>query len=86
MKKKLLLEVNQIECSRNSLKIFKPISFQLFSGDLFIIKGKNGSGKTSLIHCLVGLIPFRGEMFWNIQDSPIASFHYFSYDWHLLCF
>ena len=72
MKKKLLLKVDKLACSRDFLSIFKPISFKLFSGDLLIIKGSNGSGKTSLLHCLVGLIPFRGAMAWYIKNSAVG--------------
>lgn len=72
MEKNLLLKVNKLECSRNFLRIFKPITFKLFSGDLFIIKGSNGSGKTSLIHCLVGLIPSSGEKVWYLENSSVG--------------
>ena len=72
MKKKLLLKVDKLECSRNFSNIFKPLSFKIFSGDLFVIKGRNGSGKTSLLHCLVGLIPFRGNIVWQIENSAVG--------------
>ena len=72
MQKNILLKVNKLECSRNFLSVFKPISFKVFSGDLFVIKGSNGSGKTSLLHCLVGLIPFRGGIVWKIESNAVG--------------
>ena len=72
MKKKLLFEVNELECTRDFSSLFNPISFKLFSGDLFVIKGSNGSGKTSLLHCLAGLVPFKGGITWHIENSAIG--------------
>ena len=72
MKKKLLFEVNELECTRDFSSLFNPISFKLFSGDLFVIKGSNGSGKTSFLHCLAGLVPFKGGITWHIENSAIG--------------
>ena len=72
MKKKLLFEVNELECTRDFSSLFNPISFKLFSGDLFVIKGSNGSGKTSFLHCLAGLVSFKGDITWHIENSAIG--------------
>ena len=49
-----------------------PVSFELDLGDALIVRGGNGAGKTSLLRCLVGLLPvFSGEI-WSdpiIEDS-----------------
>jgi heme exporter protein A len=72
MKKKLLFEVNELECTRDLSSLFNPISFKLYYGDLLVIKGSNGSGKTSFLHCLVGLVPFKGGITWHIEKSAIG--------------
>ena len=52
MKKKLSLTVTKLSCKRNSINIFNPLFFKLYEGPLLIIKGKNGKGKTTLLHVL----------------------------------
>ena len=69
MKKKLYLEVKNLECKRNFIKIFDPISFKLLAGDLLIITGDNGKGKTTLLHCLAGLLAYQGKINWKIEDK-----------------
>ena len=45
----------QYEGEKN--KVLNNISLEVKKNDFFAILGKNGSGKTSLIYCLNGLIP-----------------------------
>jgi len=43
--------------------IFEDINFSVSSGDIFCILGANGTGKTTLIKCLTGLMnPHSGEI------------------------
>ncbi len=67
MRKKLILNIKKLECKRTSRIIFKPISFKINEGSLTLVKGRNGIGKTTLLHCIAGLIPFKGEINWNID-------------------
>ncbi|MCL1827495.1 MAG: energy-coupling factor ABC transporter ATP-binding protein, partial [Candidatus Cloacimonetes bacterium] len=39
------------------LPIFNNISFSAKKSEIIAVKGKNGAGKTSLLHCLAGVIP-----------------------------
>ena len=55
MNKKLTLTVEKLTCKRNLINIFNPLSFKICEAQLLIVKGKNGTGKTTLIHCLAGL-------------------------------
>jgi iron complex transport system ATP-binding protein len=49
--------------------IFEDINFSVSSGDIFCILGANGTGKTTLIKCLTGLMkPNSGEIMINGQD------------------
>jgi energy-coupling factor transporter ATP-binding protein EcfA2 len=41
--------------------LFRELSFDLKPGELLYVKGSNGSGKTSLLNCLSGIIPQRLE-------------------------
>ena len=49
-----------------------PVSFELNLGDVLVVRGGNGSGKTSLLRCLVGLLPLYSGEVWSdpgIEDS-----------------
>jgi iron complex transport system ATP-binding protein len=49
--------------------IFEDINFSVSSGDIFCILGANGTGKTTLIKCLTGLMnPHSGEILIDSQD------------------
>jgi energy-coupling factor transporter ATP-binding protein EcfA2 len=42
-----------------SAPLFKGVSFTLQAGELLVLQGANGSGKTSLLNSLSGVIPHR---------------------------
>ena len=66
------LEVSGLECIRQDIILFQDISFKLHSGDLLQIDGVNGSGKSSLLRLLAGLMqPNAGEIIW--QGKEISS-------------
>lgn len=46
--------------------LFKDLSFALNPGELLLLEGQNGSGKTSLMRALAGLIEFEsGDVLWD---------------------
>jgi len=65
------LQAANLECVRGRRLLFRDVSFSLGAGELVRIAGDNGSGKTSLIRILCGLLsPSAGEVRWN--GEPIA--------------
>ena len=50
------LTIKNLACKRGSNLVFEKISFEIKSGQTFLIKGSNGSGKTSLIRTIAGFI------------------------------
>ena len=72
MTKKLSLTVTKLTCNRNSISIFSSLSFKISEGKLLIIKGKNGRGKTTLIHCLAGLLSYQGLVKWGGVEGKIG--------------
>lgn len=67
-----MLEVRNLECVRGDHRLFKGLNFTLHAGELLHLRGSNGSGKTSLLRTLCGLMaPVDGQVLW--QDKNIRS-------------
>jgi len=67
-----VLEASGLECERGGRTLFRGLAFALHPGELLRIAGPNGSGKTSLLRILCGLLtPSAGEVRW--QGSAIQS-------------
>jgi heme exporter protein A len=67
-----ILEVNNLCCVRGERLLFSEISFTLKPGGFLQLTGPNGSGKTSLLRIVCGLMtPERGEIRW--QGAQIRS-------------
>ncbi len=62
----ILLECQQIALERGGRRLFAGLSLTVKSGDLLLIRGDNGSGKSSLIKMLSGILqPASGQMCYN---------------------
>ncbi len=60
------LEANALECVRGGRTLFQNLSFSLGAGELLEVRGANGSGKTSLLRILCGLLaPAAGHVLWR---------------------
>lgn len=64
MKEKKLLSAENISISFFGKSVFKPVSFEIFAGDIVAIIGPNGSGKTTLVKALINEIPYSGSTQW----------------------
>jgi len=64
------LTIKNLACKRGSNIVFEKISFDIKSGQSFLIKGNNGSGKTSLLRTIAGFIkPYAGEIFFDNKND-----------------
>ncbi|MDD4913550.1 MAG: cytochrome c biogenesis heme-transporting ATPase CcmA [Methylococcales bacterium] len=71
-----VLVVNNLSCSRDDRLLFAELSFSLAAGQVLLLEGDNGSGKTSLLRILCG---FRtaddGEIRWRGQTLDSGSYY-----------
>lgn len=73
-----LLQVESLELYREDHLIFSNISFQIQNGDHLVIRGQNGSGKTSLIRTICGLTQAdKGKVLWNEASIDESLFNYY---------
>lgn len=52
-----MLKIEKLKVLFNEKVIFQNIDLELNSGDLLIVNGENGSGKTTFLKAIAGLIP-----------------------------
>lgn len=81
-----MLEAIDLGCKRGDRRLFSNVSFVLSEGSLLQVQGPNGSGKTSLLRMICGLLaPAEGQIRWqgaNIRSLGEDYFTSLSYIGH----
>ena len=73
-----MLSCDNITVENSIFTIFKDVNFTVLPGTILILQGPNGSGKTSLLKTIIGLVkPSVGKIMWNDTDirKDLLSFH-----------
>ncbi|MFY1667451.1 cytochrome c biogenesis heme-transporting ATPase CcmA [Pseudomonas sp. Pseu.R1] len=66
-----VLEATELACERDGRLLFEHLDLRLTAGDMVQISGPNGSGKTSLLRLLSGLMqPTAGDVL--LDGKPLA--------------
>lgn len=74
-----MLEATDLRCVRGNRMLFSSLSFSLRGGELLRVAGVNGSGKTSLLRILCGLLtPAGGEVRWRGENIRALGEEYFT--------
>lgn len=74
-----MLQVTNLDCVRGDRRLFSDINLFLEPGGFLQLLGANGSGKTSLLRILCGLLaPARGEVRWQGANIRSLGEEYFS--------
>jgi heme exporter protein A len=65
------LEANGLACVRGGRPVFRDVSFRLERGRALAVEGPNGSGKTSLLRLIAGLLaPAAGTVRLSASGDP----------------
>ncbi len=65
------LSASDLTLIRGETCLIQELEFALNSGELLLLEGQNGSGKTSLIRAIAGMLILEsGDVFWN--DTPVS--------------
>jgi heme exporter protein A len=74
-----MLIAQGLACLRGDRLLFKNIDFELNAGGLMYVLGENGSGKSSLLRMLCGLLlPEDGIVFWEKKKIKENAEYYLS--------
>jgi urea transport system ATP-binding protein len=66
-----MLQVNELNQYYGGSHILRGVSFEARSGEVTCLLGRNGVGKTTLLKCLMGLIPAKsGEVSGREEHHP----------------
>lgn len=57
-----MLMVKELSCGYGKKKVLSEISCSLEAGEILCIIGANGSGKSTFLHALMGLLPSEGQI------------------------
>jgi len=77
------LIVNELAVDRGDRRILDRVSFQVHAGEAVVLRGPNGTGKTTLIRAIAGLLPAAAgevELEGRPEDAPVGAYcHYIAH-------
>jgi len=66
------VEAEGLACVRGERTVFRDVSFRVARGAALVVEGPNGSGKTSLLRLIAGLLaPAAGSISFSGGGSPV---------------
>ena len=74
----VLLQTRNLSCMRNDRLLFEHLDIELAAGQMLVVEGPNGCGKTSLLRILTGLrLADGGEVLWRGEPIDRLAGDYF---------
>lgn len=64
-----MLQISELNQYYGGSHILRGLSFELIQGQVTCLLGRNGVGKTTLLKCLMGLLPIKsGNIYWQGKE------------------
>lgn len=78
-----MLKAARLTCQRGDAVLFRELGFELAAGEALLVRGANGSGKTSLLRIVAGVAaPLEGEIVWRDSNDRAARQRETAYQGH----
>ncbi|MFV2031063.1 MAG: cytochrome c biogenesis heme-transporting ATPase CcmA [Gammaproteobacteria bacterium] len=72
------LEISNLACIRDDRVLFEHINLSLEAGQMLLVEGPNGSGKTSLLRIITGLkLADEGDVLWQGESIQQLAADYY---------
>jgi branched-chain amino acid transport system ATP-binding protein len=68
-----LLDVRDLHVAYGKAEVVQGVSFSISAGEFVVLLGRNGAGKSTILHAVSGLIPKRGQVTFGGADLTAAS-------------
>jgi heme exporter protein A len=76
----MTLVAENLSCERNGRLVFSNLSFTIGSGQCAELRGSNGSGKSSLLRVVAGLVPaLHGQVLFNAEAELRTALHFIAH-------
>ncbi|PRZ02175.1 ABC transporter ATP-binding protein [Marinilabilia salmonicolor] len=72
MKENKIIEINHLKVTFDDREVLKDVSFTITQGDVTVILGGSGSGKSTILKHILGLFPVEAGVV-NLLDQDIAT-------------
>ncbi len=68
------IEIKNLSLTLSGNEILKDINFIINKGEIHCLVGPNGGGKTSFLRCILGQMPFEGEIKMTYENDKVIGY------------